>query len=71
MYVCMYVCMYRILFYFYVYKKSYFISYEDMGKKLVSKPGVMSLSGVSYPNVSKKIFTQLTKPSATKIFSIN
>ena len=39
-----------------------------MGLKLVSKLDVMSMSGVMYPYVSKKIFTRLIKPSATEIF---
>ena len=44
---------------------------KDMSQKLVSKPNVMSSSGVIYPYVSKKILTRLTKSSATKIWAIN
>ena len=54
----------------YLYKK--WGEQEDIGKKLVSNPDVMSLSGVVYTYISQKIFlTQLTKHSATKILSIN
>ena len=38
---------------------------------MVSKPDVISSSGVMYPYVSKKILTQLPKRSATKNLSIN
>ena len=43
---------------------------KDMSKKFVSKTGVMLLSWIMYPYVSKKKFNQLTKLSATKILSI-
>ena len=42
-----------------------------MGEKMVSKSDVILLFGVMYPYVSKKNLIQLTKPSATKTFSIN
>ena len=42
-----------------------------MGKKLVLKMNETSLFNVMYPYVSKKKFTQLTKPSTTKILSMN
>ena len=44
---------------------------KDMDKKLVSKLDVMLSSGIIYPYVSEKKLTQLTKPSATKILSMN
>ena len=44
---------------------------KDMSKKLVSKPDVMSSSGVMYLYVSKIFLTQLTKPLAAKILSMN
>ena len=42
---------------------------KDMGKKLLSKPDVMSISGVRYPYVCKKKI--LTKSLVTKNLSIN